>query len=516
MTQKGLIQTIVLVIVITTVVLVVYFLRSLYEKNTADFGTWSDFNTTICNNEAQGCAVEGSSYKYRSCTPNPRTGFGCIGSTGKHTFRDEVEKVSCNPPCYSAVWSEQDITDCEVYDDQAHTTLSGNQSCRDPPNFTFKKKFKTCVEYDTSGPAACIRIDGSAALLGETEEFYEPCDTIADCYLGTWAPCPDPYSVLSEYCGGDTSQCGEVIPTTSASTCLINDIPVASTNCYPVDDPGPCPRACFNYPCNGPTWPAGFTNIDPQLGYFIEIFSGTDGLVPDWQYVVIACDPAPIATNIGVADIVITTPAPHTIPVGEFISITGVAAAVNGIPAASINGLRQVIGATGTTITITTDTNATSTGVGGGSSVQLEQDPEAAALAQQDVLNTYGPQPLIFAPSSNGERIRVRIIPSQAEVPAGAFYLIAHLPYSGQTGILSWDGLNLVISNVPLLLLGQTFDDVVPRPDLFTFSEPSEPQILNLYTLPGPVLTDLFCSGIGCLTFSTCDYTIYDLLETCV
>ena len=516
MVQKGLIQTIILVLVVTIVVVIVYFLRSLYERNTADFGTWSDFTTTICDNGAQGCDVSGTATQYRTCTPNSTTKYGCIDSKGKHTYRNERIPITCTPACYSAVWSEQQTDGCQVYDDLAHTTLSGNQSCKTPIEYTFERTFKTCIAFDDTGPIACVKSDGNLANVGDTEDFYSNCDTIPNCYDGVWAPCPGPVSVLSQYCDGTVAQCGEVIPTTSAGVCLINDVPVASTNCFPPDDPGPCPRSCFNYPCDG-TWPAGFTNVNSQLGEFIELFNGTNALVPNWQHIVIACGLNPIATNNASPNFVVTTPAPHGIPVGEFVSITGISASVNGILAANLNGLRQITVATSNTLTFVGGNNATSTGVGGGALVQLEQDPEGSAISQQDVYNSFGPQLLTFAASVVGERVRFRIVPSQAEVPSGAFYMVAHLPYNGQTGIASWNGSTLVLDKLPVLDLGDTLDDVLPRPHLFTFSEAAQPQTLNLYTLPGPVLTSLFCPGPGgCLTFRTCDQVIYDPLETCV
>jgi hypothetical protein len=516
MVQKGLLQTIILVVVVIVVIVTVYLLRSLYERNLADFGTWSDFQTTICDNGAQGCTVAGISHKYRTCTPNARTGYGCIDSKGKHTYKDEKLEVKCNPPCYSAIWSGEQTSACEVYDDLAHTTLASNQTCKNPPQFTYQRNFKTCIPFDSEGPVACVRIDGNLANVGDTEEFFRTCDTIPDCYPGTWQPCPSPVSVVNEYCGGTVAQCGEVIPTTTSGVCAINDVPVASSNCYPPDNPGPCPRTCFNYPCDA-TWPAGFTNVNGQLGGFVEVFESVNGLVPDWLHVVIACGANPIATNNASANIVITTPTPHGIPVGEFVAITGVAGTVNGIAATKINGFRQVTAVTSTTLTFVADGPATSTGVGGGTTVQLEQDPQGAAQAQQDVYNSFGPVTLKFAPSVAGERVRIRIVPSQAEVPSGAFYMLCHLPYNGQTGIVSWNGSALVVDKVPILTLGQTLDDVVPRPDLFKFTETTEPQFLHLYTLPGPVLTPLFCAGPGgCLTFSTCDGVVYDVLETCV
>lgn len=514
MAQKGLLQILILIIVVTIVLITLYFLRSLYERNTADFGTWSDFATTVCDNEGKPCTTVGTAQKYRICTPNARTGYGCVDTKGNHTYRNEVIKVECTPSCYSSVWSSEEDSPCQVYSDQSHNTLAPIQTCRLPSQFEFKNVHRTCIARDSTGPSACLKTDGSIASVGESEAFWSTCSSIPDCYDGVWATCPAPGVIVSENCGGTTTECGEVIPTTTGATCLVNGVPAPSSHCYPPDDPGPCPILCFNYPCSA--WPAGFSNVSSLLGTFVEIFSGSNAIEPNWNHILINCSSNPIATNNTGSSIVITTPAPHGIPVGEWISIAGVTGTVHGIPASSINGLRQITATTSTTLTVVASSSATSTGTGGGSGVTLEQDPQAAAQNKQDVFGLYGSITTQFANNGLGTRVRFQMIPSQAEVPNGAFYLIGHLPYSGQSGIVNWNGSSLVLDTLPTLISGQTFDDVLPRPDLFKFTEPSSPQKLALYNPSGPTLTDLFCGVPACLTISSCTSPIDDVNSICV
>jgi hypothetical protein len=253
------------------------------------------------------------------------------------------------------------------------------------------------------------------------------------------------------------------------------------------------------------------------LGYFLELFDGASAIQPDWNYISIACNPNPVSTTMGSTNVVITTPAPHGLALGTSVNVAGVnGTTLNGIPTNEINGLRLITAVTLSTFTIQSITAASATGSGGGSGIVLLQDPQSGAIAKQDVLGLYGPVKTVFANDGLGTRMRFRIIPSQAEVPNGAFYLIGHLPYSGQTGIVSWNGSSLQLNSLPPLTLGQTFDDVFPRPDLFVFTEPSAPQILALYQLPGPVLTDLFCGGIPCITVSACDENVTSMTDSCV
>jgi hypothetical protein len=85
----------------------------------------------------------------------------------------------------------------------------------------------------------------------------------------------------------------------------------------------------------------------------------------------------PFATSIGVGDVVVTVPGGvinanppmgSPVQVGNTINISGLAVAVNGIPAADINGDRVVTAVTANTFTFTAGSGsvATSTGSGGG------------------------------------------------------------------------------------------------------------------------------------------------------
>ena len=93
----------------------------------------------------------------------------------------------------------------------------------------------------------------------------------------------------------------------------------------------------------------------------------------------------------------------------------------------------------------------------------------------------------------------MKIIPSQAEVPNGAFYILAYLPYSGQEGIVEWDGAKLIIKERPALGIGDTFDDVLPDEDLFVLTGASAPYTLNTYVLPIPTITPILGTTLDSL-----------------
>ena len=518
---KGAVSAIVIIVVVVILIVAAILFRGTYQRNTGDYGTWSSFTTTVCLNENQPCTTTGTSQKFRTCTPNPTTGFGCIDSNGDQKFDPEVIESSCTPICFSAQWSATTQTPCKVYTNASGTTLAPVQTCRAPGEFTFTKTTKTCTAKDASGVNACVKSDNSIAAIGEAETTLTPCSSIPDCFPGTWDPCGPPQNVTSQDCGGTTSECGEVILGSIPATCtqIIAGIPtqVATSNCNPVDDPGPCVKWCFNYPCT--SYPAGFTNVASYLGSFLELIktpAGT-GLEPFWNHVQIGCNANPVATTSSSLNVVITTPALHTMLVGQLVDVQGIPGpALNGIPIAELNGLRMITATTGTSVTFQVTTPATSTGSGGGILVTLEQDPEGAAMNNQDVIGAFGPIDTYFGGNGVGFRVRLRIIPSQAEVAAGAFYLIAHLPHNGQSGLVSWSGSNLVISTLPVITLGETLDDVVPRPDLFVFTEAATPQKLKLYTLPGPVLTDIFCGVSACINISSCpNFPVSTVGEIC-
>uniref|UniRef100_A0A6C0CFU0 Uncharacterized protein n=1 Tax=viral metagenome TaxID=1070528 RepID=A0A6C0CFU0_9ZZZZ len=511
MKTKGLIQTLVLVVVIVVLILVVFFLRSSYSRNSNDFGTWSGYSQTVCLNNGQGCLVAGTATQYRTCTPNQATGFGCLDSNGDQTFLPESKTIPCTPSCYSATWQPGTTTGCKVYTDASATTVAGNQSCTNSGQFSFSKETQICQAFDATGSNACIYPDGSQASLGNIKTTVTPCSSIPPCFPGTWLPCSSA-GFFSGDCGGTATQCGELIAAAIPATCLVGNVPVPTSNCDPIDDPGPCNGSCFNYPCT--TYPAGFSNIASYLGTFMEIFQGVNAIEPVWNHVLINCSLNPVATTISSSTVTITTPAPHGIPTGNSVMVAG-SSSVGGIAATNINGLQKITSVTPTTLSFVAATNATSTSVGGGSSVTLEQDPQTAAMNNQDVLTLYGPITTHFANNGLGTRVRFTPIPSQAEVPNGAFYFTACLPYSGQAGIASWTGSAFAISPLPTLTMGQTFDNVIPRPDMFKFTQASEPQILKHYVPPVPTLTDLFCGGIPCLTTKKCTKAISGIGDVC-
>lgn len=420
---KGLRTAIVIVIIIVILLIVTFLLRDTYSVFVSDYGTWSDFSPTFCLNEGQGCNVLGTQKRIRNCTPNPSTGFGCIDTTGKHTFRPESLDQECNVLCFTSVWDEISSTPCSVFDDEDGTMLSATQSCRNPDQFTYISTQRQCVAQDDTGPNACIKQDGSPAVIGEVESVITPCSTVPDCFQGTWEQCGLGAFTLED-CGGIDTECGEVLAITTPARCVqtIAGEPteVPPINCYPPDDPGPCPGKCFNFPCIA--YPPGYTNIgafisDGSMDVFVEI---EDDVTGD----------------------------------------------------------------------------------------KIEADftaPQALAASNNEDVFGIGPVDTKF--DSTGDVIRFRLIPSQEFAADGAFYLLATLPGNGQVGICNWDGSKLVITaSVIPTTVGETFDDLLPRPDMFNFTEASSPFIMNLVTPPGPVvLTDLYCSATPCLVLTACD-----------
>lgn len=516
MTTKGLIQTIILIIVIIVVIVVVYFGRSLYERDGTKFGTWSEFSQSVCLNDNQVCTVAGTSQRSRVCTPNPTTGFGCIDTKGNQTFRPEIIEDTCTPTCYSSIWSTTQSDTCKVYETADGSTVATNQACSNPDQFRLQRVFRECVTKDTEGSSACIRQDGSIANVGDTEEFFETCDTIPECYPGEWEACPSvSLNNISQQCSLVDTDCGRLVSATTSARCFFNGDPVSTAFCFPPDNPGPCPATCFSYPCDG-AYPAGFTDIAQFLGTYIEISDGTNFIEPDWVFVNVTCDPDPIDTTNASNVVVINTPAAHPFAIGQRVVISGVPGPdLNGIPVDEINGTREIVAITATSITINTLTNANATSSGGGATVELTQDPEGSANLQLEVIESYGPILTTFANTGIDQRVRFQIVPSQAEVANGAFYLIAYIPISGQLGIVHLNGGNIEIRPTPVLALGETFDDIIPQPDLFKITETSAPYTLNHYTNPGPTLTPLFC-GATCITLSGCPNLVYTVGEVCI
>ncbi len=426
MTSKGTRTAIILVIIILIAVLLVVLLRSLYITPASSYGTWSDYATTFCLNEGQGCSSQGVQKKYRTCKPNPNTGYGCLDSSGNQNFGTEYTNQTCNTVCYSSIWTDTSTTGCVVFDDSAGTIIAGNQTCRNPNQFNYQKIVRECVANDPSGSNACVKADGSTlANVGDIETVLIPCTTVTDCFQGQWQPCGSNFEVKD--CGGGATDCGRVIPDTVPAKCIKNiaGVPteVSSTECYPPDDPGPCPAKCFNFPCIA--YPPNYSNIssfisDNSQDVFVEIQDSTSLDKIEANY----------------------TPAQAT-----------------------------------------------------------------AAANNQDVFQ-FSPGYVATQFANTGATIRFRIIPSQAEAANGGFYLVAALPGNGQIGTVRYSTLNMRLEVIPQVSpanLGETLDDVMPRPDLFSITG-TGPYKLNLYTLPGPILIDLFCTGPPpCLNLIACN-----------
>jgi hypothetical protein len=423
MTTKGLRTAIILIIIILILVILVVILRSLYTAPVSKYGTWSDFSTTFCLNNGQGCSVSGTQQRYRTCTPNPTTGLGCIDSKGIQTFNMEYIDETCTPVCYSAVWSDNSTSDCSVYTDVTGTTLASSQSCRNPNQFSYIKIERQCVGQDSTGINACLKADNTVANLGEIETLLIPCTTVPDCYEGEWQACGSTSEVKD--CGGIDTDCGRILLDSTPARCYKNiaGVPteVASTECYPPDDPGPCPINCFNYPCVA--YPPDYSNISSFISdnsqiVFVEIQDSTtlDKIEADY--------------NVSQAQ---------------------------------------------------------------------------AASNNQDVF-PFAPGYVATIFGNTGNVVRFQLVPSQAEAANGAFYLFATLPGNGQTGIVRYSLVDSRLEIIPQTVpqnLGETLDDVIPRPDLFSFTG-TGPYSLNLYTLPGPVLLNLFCVA-DCLLLNSCD-----------
>ena len=438
---KGTLVVMIIIITILVIVTLLILLRSEYNRPASDFGTWSAFNTTLCLNSNQGCDVSGTSQRYRTCTPNARTGYGCIDSNGKHTFKPEIVDVDCDIVCYTSVWDNFVNEPCTVFDDLAGTTTSTNQNCRNPDQFTYSKITRECVAQDSTGTNGCVKSNGSLASIGETETVLIPCDDIDDCFQGEWGSCPPSTITVSADCGGNASECGVLLQDQFDAPCFQtingNLVQVNSSNCFPPDDPGPCSRQCFNFPCAA--YPTGYSNIsdflsDGSTNVFIRFFNQNgDYVCADWA-----------------------SPAQEQ-------------AAVNQQP---------VIG-----------------------------DASLPGGGQLDV-----------AIMNSGDEMRFQIIPSQTYNTDGAFYLIAHVPFSGQQGICSWTGSNIRVVEFGLPgTLGQSLDDI-PGLDLFRMIGPSGGPWNLVHWVPGapPTETQIYCNNSNCLNADVCTQPWENINDLCM
>lgn len=510
-----------LIIVIIILVLIIFaiILQSVYKTPTSQFGTWSPIISTTCLNNGQSCTIKGTATQYQVCTPNPTTGFGCLDDNGNQTFLNKSTTISCNPTCYLALWSNITSTPCQVYTDETATTLAPNQTCvnNNPETFSFSKTSRTCTPFDVTGTNACIKLDGSVAPIGFTELTNVQCSEIPPCYTGTWLPC----TANSETgnCSMVAANCGRVVTTTESKQCqaIVNGVPtiVDPSNCNPLDQGSACTIGCFNLPCG--TWPAGYSNITALQGMYIEFKNTITGntLQADYASNTFNLINNPIATVSGSNIVTVTTAAPHGYANGDFVLIRNlIGVSINGIPLNQINdNYKPISSVTATTFKLTVVSNATSTGNAGGNAGIVIQGQLAAALAQTDVLATFGDVNTVFATSSQLTTIRWQLLPSLSRTADSVLYLVAYLPYNGQIGLGYWNGSMIKITSFPALLPGESLDDVSPALGdqyFFSLTGASAPYKLNNVTYPGPILVSLFCGVPPCIGFDIKTCPLYD------
>lgn len=437
---KGTFTAIFTIVIIVIILILLFIFRGSYTRDTSKFGTWNTAYTTVCDNGGHGCTTSGTQSSIQTCTPNPKTNYGCIGSDGKITYDPMITKSTCNPTCYSSIWQDLTNTPCQVYLDPNGNTLAGNQSCYNTGQFTLTKEQRQCVAFDASGSNACIRTDGSTAAVNEIDSITTPCGTIPPCFPGTWKACTD-NTLNVQDCGGTAAQCGTVIPANSGTTSICQELvggvlmTVPDSNCDPSAKPPDCTNdLCFNFPCAA--YPSGYSNISNLLSssdttVYFELMDNTSLKICQVNYTATQVSEANAPSNI-----LVPSPICPPIPPGDNVCPTP----------------------------------------------------------------TGGPVTTIFDNVAN-RNLRFNIIPSPANHGTGGFYLFATLPGNTQIGIVSWDSTNmwLVVSELNLpTTSGNSLDDLVPQPQLFAVTGTSTPYVLNTQT--GGINTSIITN----LTFNIC------------
>lgn len=292
------IVALVLIILIILIILVILLLRSSIDSKDSDFGTWTTTQSSCLNNN-QGCGVGGTREILRTCTPNPTTGFGCIGSDGQQTFISETSSEECFTTCFVSDWDNETSSTCQVYSDSAGTILAPSQSCRNnnPTEYLFQTVSRTCLPADTTGPNNCVRQDGSLANVGDIEMFQRPCAGVPECYIGKWEACGAAY-VTARGFTGPASDCGRLVSSAAPPRCIIpistlsgvtfQESPNPTSDCNPLDNTfGTCPVQILNFSCLNN--PVGYNaTIASHLGNgvdekYFEI-STTQGLTLEANY----------------------------------------------------------------------------------------------------------------------------------------------------------------------------------------------------------------------------------------
>lgn len=239
----------------------------------------------------------------------------------------------------------------------------------------------------------------------------------------------------------------------------------------------------------------GGNMIDTIIGQQADAISQTKDVFQVLNSIVLGANS--LATTLNSNIVTITLPA-HGFSVGQNIELVG-SIGVDGIGSNIINQFHNIVATMMNTFDINVGILATSTTTGGGTDMTIQ-------YRTPGVLNTtWGTTGL--------DRVRFVIIPSQAEVPNGACYLLGFCPYNGQNGICSWDGVKIVMNTPPLLGVGQTLDDI-PGLTKFAFTGASAPYTLNTYTA-GPIYTPILC-GSSCINALACNTAYDDGFGVCI
>ena len=112
---------------------------------------------------------------------------------------------------------------------------------------------------------------------------------------------------------------------------------------------------------------ANYIGVGTHTKYYVVEGDGFNDITPFRKTVTLGTNP--LETTSGSA-VVIVTEASHGAVTGDYVTLSGVPGAVNGIPAAELNAEHEITVVSSGTYTITVTTTATSTGTGGGAAIQ--------------------------------------------------------------------------------------------------------------------------------------------------
>lgn len=188
------------VIIFIVIALVIWRYPTLFDKS--QFGTWSTLQEGICQGQNGHCNTSGTSSKVEICTPNSRTGYGCLlsdnslGLDNQQVFGIRITNTSCTPGCRSAIWQDITPSDQVCYADTI--TPQDTTSCvlKDTPGYL--SRTLQCVAWDTTGPNLCTNVNipnldqfqqfpaVEIYQPGQTISFQELCSNYTNPICGNW------------------------------------------------------------------------------------------------------------------------------------------------------------------------------------------------------------------------------------------------------------------------------------------------------------------------------------------